>query len=254
MAGEISDHAAVFERLDARIFHGLQRLARRRGWDLHSHRVNQAGFGELLTRQRVDLVLDVGAAIGMYGQSIRAEGYSGRICSFEPLTAPFRQLERTAGGDPDWTCHQLALGAEPGAAEINVSGNFDSSSLLPMHDRHERGYPESAYIGKESIEVSTVDAIWDEVAGDAERTCLKLDVQGFELEALRGADGVMPSLHAVQVELSLVPLYEGGPLWTDLIGYLRERGLRIAHLAPAFADATTGELLQVDGFFTRNAA
>lgn len=249
----MSNDAALLDRLDARIFHRLQRLARRRGWDLHSHRANQAGFGELLTRGQIDLVLDVGAAIGMYGQGIRAEGYTGRICSFEPLSAAYRQLEKTASGDPDWSCYRLALGAEPGAAEINVAGNFDSSSLLPMRDRHERGSPDSVYIGKESIDVSTVDAIWDEVAGDAERTCLKLDVQGFELEALRGAEGAMPRLHAVQVELSLVPLYDGGPLWTEVIGFLRERGFHISHLAPAFADANTGELLQVDGFFARNS-
>jgi FkbM family methyltransferase len=250
----LSNDALMLDRLHARVFHGLQGLARRRGWDLHSYRIPSHRFFQLPVLQEVDLVLDVGAAIGMYGQGIRATGYTGRISSFEPMSAPYRLLEDRASADPTWSCYRLALGAEPGTAEINVAANSDSSSLLPMEERHERGDPNSVYVGKETIEVSTVDTVWDEVVGDARKPFLKLDIQGFELHALRGAERSLPRLHGVQTELSLVPLYEGGAVWTDVITHLQERGFHVAQLAPAFSDSRTGEVLQLDGIFTRHGA
>jgi len=210
-------------------------------------------MARFLALQNVDLVLDVGAASGLYGKRLREGGYHGRICSFEPLREAYATLEKACAGDPDWTCHRIALGAEPGRAEINVSGNSDSSSLLPMLERHEKSYPVAIYIGKEIIEVSTVDDVWDEVVRPNERVFLKLDVQGYEMEALRGAQGALPMLHGLQVELSLVPLYESAPGWTEVITYLQGLGFYVALLQPAFDDPKTGEVLQVDGIFTREA-
>jgi FkbM family methyltransferase len=242
----------VFERSYVRLFHGLQSLARRRGWDLQPNRVPPGGAGQILALQGVDLVLDVGAAVGMYGRWIREAGYQGRICSFEPLSGPFKGLEESASQDLLWTCQRLALGAEAGTAEINVAGNSDSSSLLPMGERHKRSAPESVYIGTETVQVSTVDDVWDEIVGDARKPYLKIDVQGYELEVLRGAERALPKVHGVQAELSLVPLYEGAPVWTDVIEYLQSRGFHPSGLEPAYSDPETGETLQVDGIFTRN--
>jgi hypothetical protein len=120
-----------------------------------------------------------------------------------------------------------------------------------MGERHAQSDPSSVYIGTETIELSTVDEIWDRVAGDGETAFLKLDVQGFELEALRGAERSLARLAGIQVELSLVPLYEGAPAWTDVIAHLQERGFSPAHLEQAFEDPRTGEVLQVDAVFMR---
>jgi FkbM family methyltransferase len=227
-------------------------MARGRGWDLQTRRVHPGNAGEFLALNGVDVVLDVGAATGGYGMGLREGGYQGRICSFEPLEDAFTVLERTAADDPRWSCLRLALGPEPGMAEINVAGNSDSSSLLAMGERHARSAPESVYIGTETVEVSTVDAVQERLVGSGERVFLKLDVQGFELEVLRGAESALPRFHGVQAELSLVPLYERAPSWTEVITYLQDRGFHVAQLQPVFADPATGEVLQVDGIFTRN--
>jgi FkbM family methyltransferase len=197
-------------------------------------------------------VLDVGAAVGNYGKWIREAGYRGRICSFEPLSAAFKQLERNSASDPLWECRKLALGPEPGTAEINVAGNSDSSSLLPMEKRHEQSAPESAYIGAETVEVSTLDAIWEEVVGDARKVFVKLDVQGYELETLRGGANALPQIYGVQAELSLVPLYENGPLWMEVIDFLTEQGLHVAGIEAGHTDPRTGEMLQCDAIFIRD--
>jgi len=241
----------VWARGKARIFRLLQRLARSRGLDLQPHRGPPRDLGRFLASRDIDLVLDVGASTGNYGWTIRSGGYEGRICSFEPLRAAFARLEKLAAQDPDWSCLRLALGAQPGEAEINIAANSDSSSLLEMGERHARSDPRSVYVGREGIELSTVDEIWDRVVGDGEAVFLKLDVQGFELEALRGAVRSLPQIAGVQAELSLVPLYERAPNWTEVIAYLQERGLQPERLEPAFEDPQSGQILQVDAVFMR---
>jgi hypothetical protein len=76
-------------------------------------------------------------------------------------------------------------------------------------------------------------------------------VQGFELEALRGGERSLPSLVGVEAELSLVSLYEGAPLYREVIDHLEAAGFRLAGLEPEFFDPDTAEMLQVQGIFVR---
>ena len=82
---------------------------------------------------------------------------------------------------------------------------------------------------------------------------LKLDVQGFELEVLHGAEEVLPQVLVVESELSLAHLYENGATLVDVVGHLDARGFELVSLEPAFVDERDGRLLQVDGIFTRSA-
>jgi len=206
---------------------------------------------KLLQSRGVDLVFDVGAAGGRYGGELRTGGYLGRIVSFEPLSDAFAELARVVADDSEWNCMQAALGSAAGELEINVSENSDSSSFLPMGERHRRSAPESAYVATERVQVQTLDSIWDEVAAQAQNPFLKLDVQGYELEVLRGARESLPKLAGVQAELSLVPLYEGAPTFHQVIDLLESEGFRLAGLEPGFCDRESGELLQADGLFVR---
>ena len=254
-------------RIKAWAFNALQRFFGRRGMELAAAGTEErlaelmaadavprpiTDIASLLVLQEVDLVLDVGAAVGVYGESLRRGGYKGRICSFEPLSEQYAKLAKAAAADPLWESRNVAIGPEAGTAEINVSGNYDSSSMLPMAARHAEGAPSSVYVGTETVTVETLDSVWSEVAEAARRPFLKLDVQGFELEALRGAERSMPLLHGIHAELSLVPLYEGGPLWGEMIDFLAAGGFRVAGIEPGYIDPATGEMLQVDGIFLRD--
>src|SRR5437660_1048846 len=84
----------------------------------------------------VTLLLDVGANVGQYAESMRKQGYTKRIVSFEPLSEAFAELERRSSDDPDWECRNSALGASDETSEIYIAGNSQSSSLLVMNQRH----------------------------------------------------------------------------------------------------------------------
>ena len=202
----------------------------------------------------IDLVLDVGANEGQYGRELRANGYGGRLVSLEPQSAAFRALAAEAARDPAWEARRLALLDADDGAELHVAGNLVSSSVLPMTRRHELSAPDSAYVGVEHIEARRLDSLAPELLGDASRVLLKLDVQGAELRALSGAEASLRRILVVEMELSLVPLYEGGALMREALDRLDAAGYDLVGLEPGFSDPSSGRLLQADGLFARRGA
>lgn len=229
-------------------------LLRRSGLDVVRYRPSR--FPELrrvqlLRANEIDVVLDVGANEGPFAQTLRRAGYRGRIVSLEPQLRAYERLARSAAGDPLWECHRLALGSVDGQAELHVAGNSSSSSLLEMEPSHLASAPQSAYVGVEPVRVARLDSLSGDILRPGERVYLKVDVQGFELEVLRGAAETLPQVALVDIELSLVRLYEGAPLFDEVIEQLDQAGLVPLWLEPVFADPATGRLLQLDGLFGR---
>lgn len=222
--------------------HGLAR----RGLALRRHPASRRQ--SLLAGLGVDLVVDVGAARGGFAQEVRAFGYRGRILSFEPLAEAYADLTAVCADDPAWEARRSALGSEPGSAEINVASNSDSSSLLPMDDRHRAAAPQVDYVTTQTVAVSTLDA---ELGTDpTRRPFLKLDTQGFERQVLAGGRASLDRAVGLQLELSFVPLYDGGMLVDEAISLAYEHGFVLAAIESGFA-SPDGPVLQADGVFVR---
>jgi FkbM family methyltransferase len=204
-----------------------------------------------LSYLHLDTVLDIGGNIGQYGSALRASGYRGRIISCEPLSDAFPHLSRRAAGDNAWTTLNTAVGTESGEIEINVSANSYSSSILPMTDAHSLAAPGSEYVRAEKVAMTTVAEILGTQKVDPASALLKVDTQGYEGQVLDGAGEALSRFAAVQLELSMVPLYDGAPLFEDLVGRMQEAGFGIFALEGGFGDPRTGRMLQCDGFFVR---
>lgn len=230
----------------------IRQSLRRRGFDVIRFEPDRRL--SLIERHGVGVVLDVGANDGSFAGGFRDAGYRGRIVSFEPQSAAFARLEARARDDPSWECRRTAVGAHDGEATLHLAANSSSSSLLEMAEQHVRSAPESRYVGVETVPVARLDTLRAEIVHPRERVYLKADVQGLELDVLNGASVLLEQCRIVDVELSLVPLYEGAAALPDVLDYLEERGFVPVWLDPVFADAATGRLLQVDGLFQRLAA
>ena len=233
----------------------LKELVRRYGFDVIRFTPRSSPVArriQLFRHYGIDLVLDVGASTGGYAAELRTTGYRNRIVSFEPSSKAFPTLKQRASADPQWSAVPLALGDESGQHTLHLSRNCESSSFLPIRPRHTAAYPDAAYVGSEIVTIRRLDEIYATYSTMDARTFLKLDVQGYEKRVLLGAEASLPHITGVQVELSLVPLYESEPSFLDLITYLQAHGLTLMSLQPVINDPVTGQLLQVDGLFFRS--
>lgn len=200
----------------------------------------------------VNLILDVGANIGTYGQELRDHGYGGRLVSFEPISSVFAQLQDRSRGDSAWEAERLALGAERGSFPINVAANrARSSSFLPQLDVTFGTTATQRYVGSEVVVQSTLSEELPRLLRRSERILLKLDVQGVELEVLRGAQGALSSIVAVEAEMSLRPLYQGQPMFREVVDHLDQLGFKLWALEPGYTNYETGQLIEMDGIFVR---
>jgi FkbM family methyltransferase len=206
----------------------------------------------LLESYKIDTVLDIGANAGQYALELRRDiRFTHRILSFEPLSTAFQLLRAQAEHDPAWEVFNYALGATEEKREIHVAANSFSSSLLHMLPAHMKSAPRSKYIGKEVIEVKTLDSLFPDLCKGAKRIYMKIDTQGFERKVLEGAEQALPYIDTVQMEMSLIPLYAGELLFNEMCLLMGTKGYTLIALESAFSDPDSGQLLQVDGVFHR---
>jgi hypothetical protein len=145
----------------------------------------------------------------------------------------------------------MALGERDGEAEIEVSAEPDMSSLLPQSDLLRRISPSSKVIARERISLRRLDSVYDGLVAPGARAYLKADTQGTEPRVLEGARGVLGRIIGVELEMSLVPCYEGERGFRETIDALADDGFVLHLLLPGYFERKLGRQLQVDGVFYR---
>ena len=237
------------------IKHFVRRCLWRVGLDVRRFDPRSSEVSQLVRQlavHQIDVVFDVGANIGQFAKILRDARFTGRIVSFEPSIAAHSALSKHARRDANWIiAPRMALGDHDGTTTLHLSGNSASSSILPMLPSHMSAAPESRYIGSETVDLRTLDRVNTEFLTNTERVFLKLDVQGFEYKVLQGAEQFLRRVAGIQLELSLVPLYDGEHLFHSMLHDLEERGYEMWSLIPGLVDSGTGRLLQLDAIFFR---
>lgn len=224
---------------------------------LNVHKFNALSTAAGLLNQslkyfEIDLVFDIGANEGQYAEQIISGGYKGKIYSFEPLTSAHLTLVKNSQNFSNWIVYpRCALGESECSMTMNVSSNSVSSSLLPMRETHISAAPNSKYLAQEVTKVITLDSIFNSIATEARNPFLKIDTQGYEWQVLNGSSLVLDKVKGIQIELSLVSLYEGQRLWQDVLTRLEGLGFTLWGLQPAFTNHSNGRVMQIDGLFFR---
>lgn len=213
------------------------------GLGVEATRYTPANFGhlrraEILRSGRVTVFVDGGAAEGKYAAARIADGYRGRIVSFEPRERAYLTLATRAGrGAPPgvWEVRQLGLSDRAGDAELHEAGV--SSSIHPTGEER----------GVERIRVATLDSQLPHVARDDDRLFLKLDLEGHELHALRGATATLERCVAVECEVTVEPP-AGRARLEDVVAFLREAGFVMVSFEPS-TRTRDGYLSQANAIF-----
>jgi FkbM family methyltransferase len=209
-------------------------------------RIKSVGTIEYILQRRqvfedfaIDLALDVGANTGQFAHDLRAL-YKGDLISFEPASAAFNHLAKTASRDPHWKVCQFALGSRNSTQTMNVYHRSELNSFLKTNAYCTEHHGENAAItGQEVVSVRRLDDVLDEVAPDChrKRIFLKMDTQGYDLEVFKGLGNKLEHVVAIQSEVSLIPIYENMPHWTDSISFYERAGFGVAGLFPVTLDA-----------------
>ena len=208
---------------------------------------------KLFNHYKIDLVFDIGANKGQYATGIIDAGYANKIVSFEPLSSVYKIIKKESENYTNWTvAPQCAIGSKNEQIEINISENSVSSTLLNMLDEHYQGAPDSKIIGKEKVQVYPLDEIAEQYCNNTKNIFLKIDVQGFEQEVLKGAQNIINKAKGIEMEISIVPLYENQNwLLPQVLDFMSQNGFELNSIVPAFTNNETGVVLQCNGIFFR---
>ena len=233
----------------------LHNLLRQRGYDVVHFSPRQHPLAlrkKLLNSYNVNVILDVGADVGQWAKTMRQElGFSGRIVSFEPLRSTFSLLQKNAARDSRWQVLNYALGDKETVTRINIAQNSHSSSFLDILPRHIEAAPQSQYVGTETVEIRTLDSIFDSLRSPGDNVYLKIDTQGYEGRVIKGAEKCLTHIATIQIEMSLVGLYQDQMLFDDMYCLMCGKGYELVSIETGFSDPVSGRILQVDGIFHR---
>lgn len=206
---------------------------------------------KILSRLSPVTIVDVGANVGQFSLMAAELHPSARIFSFEPIPRVADRFEKVLAGNPRVTLTRCAIGESQRTDMLHLSGRDDSSSLLPITDLQTSMYPETAEVGQLKVEVKPLDRILtqDDLAKPA---LLKIDVQGAELEVIKGCASLLRHFDHIYVELSFVEFYSGQPLCHEVIAWLAERNFVLTGVYNLATDKD-GVTVQADFLFTRQA-
>jgi FkbM family methyltransferase len=225
----------------AKIF-GYELIKRNKHPTLSSHIIN------LINHYKIDLVLDIGANHGQFGNMLRGEGYKGEIHSFEPVSYSFDHLQKASLNDEKWFAHKLAMGAADGKDTINVTEASDMSSFLDPNDFGGREFEKISVVHREMVEIETIDGFLPGEITDfnKRRIFLKMDTQGYDLRVLEGSLNIMGYIDCILSEISLIPIYSGMPHYLDALGKYEEYGFVVTGLYPVSREKKSLSVIEMD--------
>lgn len=205
---------------------------------------------QLLRKYPCRTLVDIGANRGQFALAARRCWPDARIFSFEPLPNPGGHFRQLFGEDPRVLLLPVGIGPAKERRPMHLSRKEDSSSLLPIGAQAEF-FPGTEETGTVEIKTGPLEE-WLTPGEIEPPAFLKIDVQGFEGEVLRGSAALLDRFAYVYVEASFVELYRSQVLADEVVRFLQEVGFRMEGVYN-LAYATDGTAIQGDFLFVRTA-
>lgn len=199
-----------------------------------------------LTSER-PLLVDGGANNGSTTALFLKRFPDAQIHAFEPNPAMVEQYRSRFGDLPNVQLHPVALGARDEPIQFNILQYANSSSILQPTALNQQAHAPGLMTIDEQITVpmQRLDSLF---SAEQSIDLLKLDLQGYELEALKGCEGCLQQVKAISTEVEFVPLYEGQPLFSEIALYLRDHGFYLFNLYDLWTQPD-GQLTAGDAVF-----
>ncbi len=202
----------------------------------------------LLTSREVRTVIDAGAYVGETARHYRHIFPTAAIHCFEPVPDSFRKLSDSLGHDTLIHLNELALGDGPPSVDLHVNRSAATSSTLQADHAVAKYLSPALFeeVMRHRANATTIDRYCAERLIDTV-DILKLDIQGGELAALRGASGMLSGaqISVIYTELIIAPMYEAQASVGDVLTYCSSHGYRLYGLYN-FAYGADTYLYQMD--------
>lgn len=217
----------------------------------------------LVRRHSVNVLIDVGANSGQFLQDSHKllKHRFEKTLSFEPLALPFKELGETVKGlgiAESTVLFNIALGTENGSKKIHIAPNSVASSLLEPSIKVKKALnlEENSNFEITDILIQRFDDVARKIISPRpnvlnQKYLVKVDVQGYEKNVLDGFGSYLNNVQVAIVECSFVETYQGRPLFSDIIGYMEEKGFHVVGVFPGFYDQSNNQLFEVDVIFSR---
>ena len=198
-------------------------------------------------------IVDAGAHIGTTVERYRSLFPASTIHAFEPFPSSFARLREHTASDTRVRAIEGALSDRIGAARLNTFTHEQANSLLAIGASAARYFDASLLVGQGAIEVRTTTL--DQYCLDASLEAvdiLKMDIQGAELPALRGARRLLSegSISLIYVEAEFAEVYAGQGTFLDLCVYLRDLGYEMFNFYD-LCRGRNGRLVAADVIYLR---
>lgn len=199
---------------------------------------------------KVATVLDIGANHGHFARAAVNCFPTATVHAFEPLTVCQEKLQRTADRYGRIEVHQLALGEEPGKVTMFENDYPDSSSLLPMTERHKELWPKTRNETEIEVDRQCLDNLHERIGTGPH--LIKLDVQGYELHVLKGAQKTLEDTLVVMCEVCFEKFYEGQADFSEIYTFMGEHGFSFAEFVAVSRIPPADEVAFADAVFINN--
>jgi FkbM family methyltransferase len=194
-------------------------------------------------------VIDIGANKGQFTLITRHILPKAKIISFEPLASPANKFDSLFNNDSNVIFYRSAIGPEKKSSLIHVSKRNDSSSLLPIGIGQSNIFPGTDESHTEKVKVAPLHHFLQK-NDFVPPVFVKIDVQGYELQVLKGCDELTHLFNYIYVECSFMELYEKQALAHEVITFLNSRSFHLKGIYNTFYDKK-GIPIQSDFLFER---
>ncbi len=176
------------------------------------------------------VVVDAGARYGLHPSWAELRGLVD-FHLFEMDADEAMRLQRKYENDPRITVYPVALYSSDTTLHYRVSEHHALNSVFETNDdllrENEYLLRDFTALEEQAVAARTIDSHFS----GREVHFLKLDIEGAEYEALRGAVGVLgTTVLGVRSEVLFAPIYKGAPLFGDLNRFLLDQGLELLNL------------------------
>lgn len=196
-------------------------------------------------------ILDIGANAGQSTIAFHALYPNAKIYAFEPIPECYEQLKLLSLKIPNLKTFNMAVGDSIGELSFEKNEFTASSSFLPLASTHKQLFSYAKETKEIAVQINKLDNIFSGTNFDGP-ILIKIDVQGFEDQVLRGGETLVKNSHILIIETSFKTLYDGQPLFKDIYQLLHSWGFEYRGSAEDMYHPISHEIIQSDSIFVKS--